>query len=83
MTCCLSEEQKEIRRINAEIEKQLKQDKRNQRRELKLLLLGEHGVCFTGTHSYFILNLHEMQGSVAVEPGRMDGYSLDKIQIKI
>lgn len=40
MTCCMSEEQKEIRRINAEIEKQLRQDKKNQRRELKLLLLG-------------------------------------------
>lgn len=36
----MSEEQKEIRRINAEIEKQLRQDKKNQRRELKLLLLG-------------------------------------------
>lgn len=82
MTCCLSEEQKEIRRINAEIEKQLKQDKRNQRRELKLLLLGEHGICFTRTHSYFILNLHEMQG--LVQSNLVAGMcSLDKIQIKI
>jgi len=40
MACCLSEEAKEQKRINAEIEKQLKQDKRNARRELKLLLLG-------------------------------------------
>lgn len=40
MMCCLSEEQREIRRINAEIERQLKVDKKNQRRELKLLLLG-------------------------------------------
>ena len=42
MACCLSEEAKEQKRINAEIEKQLKQDKRNARRELKLLLLGKY-----------------------------------------
>lgn len=41
MACCLSEEQKEQKRINAEIERQLKKDKRDARRELKLLLLGE------------------------------------------
>lgn len=40
MACCLSEEAKESKRINAEIEKQLKRDKRDARRELKLLLLG-------------------------------------------
>ena len=40
MACCLSEEQKEQKRINAEIERQLKKDKRDARRELKLLLLG-------------------------------------------
>lgn len=38
--CCLSEEAQEQRRINAEIDRQLKKDKRDQRRELKLLLLG-------------------------------------------
>ena len=42
MACCLSEEAKEQRRINQEIEKQLKKDKRDARRELKLLLLGKH-----------------------------------------
>jgi hypothetical protein len=41
MACCLSEEQKEQKRINAEIERQLKKDKRDARRELKLLLLGK------------------------------------------
>jgi len=41
MACCLSEEAKEQRRINLEIEKQLKRDKRDARKELKLLLLGE------------------------------------------
>lgn len=41
MACCLSEEAKESKRINAEIEKQLRRDKRDARRELKLLLLGK------------------------------------------
>lgn len=39
--CCLSEEAREQRRINREIDKQLKRDRKNARRELKLLLLGE------------------------------------------
>lgn len=43
MACCLSEEAKEARRINDEIERQLRRDKRDARRELKLLLLGECG----------------------------------------
>ena len=42
MACCLSEEQKEQKRINAEIERQLRKDKRDARRELKLLLLGKN-----------------------------------------
>jgi len=41
MACCLSETAKEQKRINQEIEKQLRKDKRDARRELKLLLLGE------------------------------------------
>ena len=41
MDCCVSEEQKQQRRINAEIDKQLKKDKKDARRELKLLLLGK------------------------------------------
>ncbi|XP_043916805.1 guanine nucleotide-binding protein subunit alpha-14 [Protopterus annectens] len=40
MGCCMSAEEKESQRINAEIERQLKRDKRDARRELKLLLLG-------------------------------------------
>ena len=44
MACCLSEEQKEQKRINAEIDRQLRKDKRDARKELKLLLLGKfHG----------------------------------------
>lgn len=39
--CCLSPEAKEARRINDEIERQLRRDKRKFRREYKLLLLGE------------------------------------------
>ncbi|XP_043289813.1 G protein alpha q subunit isoform X2 [Venturia canescens] len=40
MACCLSEEAKEQKRINQEIERQLRRDKKDARRELKLLLLG-------------------------------------------
>lgn len=52
MACCLSEEAKEARRINDEIERQLRRDKRDARRELKLLLLGKlekSGVCRSAT----------------------------------
>ena len=48
MACCLSEEQKEQKRINAEIERQLRKDKRDARKELKLLLLGKYNVIFCG-----------------------------------
>lgn len=41
LTCCLTEEGREQRRINSEIEKQLRKDKRKARKEVKLLLLGE------------------------------------------
>lgn len=44
MACCLSEEAKEQKRINQEIERQLKKDKKDARKELKLLLLGKK--CF-------------------------------------
>ena len=47
MACCLSEEAKEQKRINQEIERQLRRDKRDARRELKLLLLGEQNTSFT------------------------------------
>lgn len=48
MACCLSEEAKEQKRINQEIERQLRKDKRDARRELKLLLLGELPVLSLG-----------------------------------
>uniref|UniRef100_A0A914I991 Guanine nucleotide-binding protein subunit alpha n=1 Tax=Globodera rostochiensis TaxID=31243 RepID=A0A914I991_GLORO len=64
MACCLSEEAREQKRINQEIEKQLQRDKRNARRELKLLLLG------TGESgkSTFIKQMRIIHGS---------GYSLE------
>uniref|UniRef100_A0A3Q4HB77 Uncharacterized protein n=1 Tax=Neolamprologus brichardi TaxID=32507 RepID=A0A3Q4HB77_NEOBR len=37
--CCVSAEERENQRINEEIEKQLRRDKKDSRRELKLLLL--------------------------------------------
>lgn len=46
MECCLSEEAKEQKRINQEIERQLRRDKRDARRELKLLLLGKFKLVF-------------------------------------
>lgn len=45
MACCMSEEAREQRRINLAIEKELKRDKKNSRRELKLLLLGMKAMC--------------------------------------
>lgn len=49
MACCLSEEAKEQKRINQEIERQLRKDKRDARRELKLLLLGMFLFCVLST----------------------------------
>jgi hypothetical protein len=55
MACCLSEEAKEQRRINQEIEKQLRRDKQNARKELKLLLLGNYYVTFIALLSCLII----------------------------
>lgn len=41
--CCLSAEERENERLNREIERQLRKDKRDARKELKLLLLGKTG----------------------------------------
>ena len=55
MACCLSEEQQEQKRINAEIERQLRKDKRDARRELKLLLLGKSNKSFNRQFFYALL----------------------------
>ena len=54
MACFLSEEQRAQARINKEIEKQLKKDRKEQGREIKLLLLGE-SVCHLLSYS---INMH-------------------------
>ena len=60
MACCLSEEQKEQKRINAEIERQLRKDKRDARKELKLLLLGNIAIAIKNLVFFiqFIYVLH-------------------------
>ncbi|KAM6329248.1 guanine nucleotide-binding protein subunit alpha-14 [Alca torda] len=64
--CCLSAEEKEAQRISAEIERQLRRDKRDARRELKLLLLG------TGESgkSTFIKQMRIIHGSGYTEEDR-------------
>ena len=57
MMCCLSAEAREQKQINREIEKQLRLDKKNQRRELKLLLLGMHFLSLY--NNYFIYFLYK------------------------
>ena len=57
MACCLSEEQQEQKRINAEIERQLRKDKRDARRELKLLLLGKFILLCLCFHIHLVLNI--------------------------
>jgi hypothetical protein len=58
MACCLSEEAKEQKRINQEIEKQLKKDKKDARKELKLLLLGEQNLYESIVINLFICNCY-------------------------
>lgn len=43
MACFLSDEQRTQNRINREIERQLQRDRKDLKRELKLVLLGERG----------------------------------------
>ncbi|XP_075267005.1 guanine nucleotide-binding protein subunit alpha-14 isoform X1 [Opisthocomus hoazin] len=64
--CCLSAEEKESQRISAEIERRLRRDKRDARRELKLLLLG------TGESgkSTFIKQMRIIHGSGYTEEDR-------------
>ena len=57
MACCLSEEQQEQKRINAEIERQLRKDKRDARSELKLLLLGKFKLYFLSCNHFIWYSL--------------------------
>ena len=70
MACCLSEEAREQKRINQEIEKQLQRDKRNARRELKLLLLGE---------THFDLNLNLLSNCVLFDRRRYQYAGLERV----
>ena len=64
MACCLSEEQKEQKRINAEIERQLRKDKRDARKELKLLLLGERKHFIVTFHSFEVQSVDSAVDSI-------------------
>ena len=48
MACFLSEEQRIQNRVNKEIERQLQKDRRDMKRELKLLLLGWSATAIRG-----------------------------------
>ncbi|XP_018614972.1 guanine nucleotide-binding protein subunit alpha-14-like [Scleropages formosus] len=65
--CCLTAEQRECKKINKEIERQLNRDKKDSRRELKLLLLG------TGESgkSTFIKQMRIIHGSGYTEEDKM------------
>lgn len=54
----MSEEALEQKRINQEIEKQLRKDKRDSRRELKLLLLGALFTAVIGNKNTSRLNYY-------------------------
>ncbi|XP_023682142.1 guanine nucleotide-binding protein subunit alpha-14-like [Paramormyrops kingsleyae] len=66
--CCLSAEDRECERISREIERQLRRDKQNSRREIKLLLLG------TGESgkSTFIKQMRIIHGAGYSEDDRRD-----------
>ena len=58
--CCESEAVKEQRRINDEIERMLRKDKKDSRRELKLLLLGKSLIYY---YVWFSVRSREVSGS--------------------
>lgn len=70
--CCVSAEDRENQRINEEIERQLRRDKRDSRRELKLLLLGEHH--FPTPSPSSPLNLPTLKCSPAGDPVNIKPY---------
>jgi thiamine pyrophosphokinase len=70
MACCLSEEALEQKRINQEIEKQLRKDKRDSRRELKLLLLGKPLIllCLIGIQFDEMVHRYALKMRVTITP---------------
>ena len=69
MGCCTNREAKEQKRINDEIERQLKKDKRDQRRELKLLLLGKLFACFNKVLLTNLVVIHSYRGEGNIYEG--------------
>ncbi|KAL5965193.1 Guanine nucleotide-binding protein subunit alpha-11 [Taenia solium] len=57
--CCFSQEYMEQQRLNKEIDRQLQRDKRNQRKEVKLLLLVI--VCQEMDENNFLVTLSAMR----------------------
>ena len=60
--CCWNSEEEKKKRRNAEIELQLRRDRRDARREIKILLLGKQRLDFcpeTISFRIFIFELHE------------------------
>lgn len=52
--CCLSEEERHKRRINMQIEEMIRQNKKDTRREMKLLLLGKSECHYLSTFIEFL-----------------------------
>ncbi|TKC42316.1 hypothetical protein EI555_018019 [Monodon monoceros] len=76
--CCLSAEEKESQRISAEIERQLRRDKKDARRELKLLLLGLNK--HAGPRAYEVWNCAKFSASPRSDASRDldEGLQLDE-----
>lgn len=82
MECCLSEEAKEQKRINQEIERQLRRDKRDARRELKLLLLGNYSfINFGKQKMYIFLFFISIKISFIIKMQAIDKQSLTQLDL--
>ena len=79
MMCCSSAKARKQKQINREIEKQLRLDEKNQRRELKLLVLGKRSLRVEHNHrSTFALGTEESGKSTFIKQMRIihgTGYS--------
>lgn len=61
--CCLSAEEMDRLRIHREIERQLRRDKRDSHRELKLLLLGECHSLVINSYMFTQLRLESLDNN--------------------